>query len=64
MGFYASMDWVNKYMMDMESQTDANSSYINRVLDVVVHIGYRMAQEVIVVCYNIQEGTWTHGGDV
>lgn len=49
MGVYASMDWVKRYMTDLESHRDSGSTYISEVLDVVAHPRYQMAQEVTVV---------------
>jgi hypothetical protein len=36
---YASIDWVNKYMMDIDTLWGTCLVIINRVLDSVAHIG-------------------------
>lgn len=53
MAVYASMDWVDRYMTDLESHRDSVSTYISEVLDVVAHPRYQMAREVTVVCNGI-----------
>ena len=49
-------------MTSMETHWDIGSIDISRVLDIVVHTRYPMAQEALVVCSSIQEGRQTHNG--
>jgi hypothetical protein len=50
---YASMDWVDRYMMDMDTLWGTGLVIINRVLDSVAHTGHWMVQEDTGVCHNI-----------
>jgi hypothetical protein len=56
------MDWVDMYMTDMDTLWDIGSVDINRVLDTVALIGYRMVHDDTMVCNNIQGYTLAHGG--
>jgi hypothetical protein len=39
---YASMDWVDRYMTDMDMLWDTGSGDISRVMDTIAPMGYRM----------------------
>jgi hypothetical protein len=59
---YPYLDWVDRYMMYMDTPWDVGSVIISRVLGPVAYTGYRMVQEETVVCNSIQEPSLTHGG--
>jgi hypothetical protein len=59
---HASMDWVYKYMMDMDTLWGTSLVIISRVLDSVAHTGHRTVQGDTGVCYSIQDYTLAHGG--
>jgi hypothetical protein len=42
---YASMDWVERYMTEMDMLWDTGSDDINRVMDTVAPTGYMMVQD-------------------
>jgi hypothetical protein len=59
---YASMDWVDRYMMGMDTLWGTSLVIISRVLDSISHIGQQMIQEDTRVCHSIQDYTLAHGG--
>jgi hypothetical protein len=42
---YASMDWVDRYMMDMDTLWGTGLVIISRVLDSIAHTGHQMVHE-------------------
>jgi hypothetical protein len=58
---YASMDWVDMYMIYMVTLWDIGSGDTNRMMDIVVPIGYRMVQDDSVIGNNMQGYSLTHG---
>jgi hypothetical protein len=59
---YASMDWMDRCMTDIDTLWDTGSVDIRRVLDTLFHIGYRVVQENKEVWRSIHGYTLTHNG--
>jgi hypothetical protein len=56
-GVYTSMDWVDRYMIGMDTLWNTDATIICRVLGTVVHMGHRMVQEDTMVCDCLQGTT-------
>jgi hypothetical protein len=59
---YASMDSVDRYMMDMDTLWGTSLVIISKVLDSVAHTGHQTIQEDTGVCHSIRDYTLAHGG--